>query len=87
MDESTVTAAVEELRRPLRADGADLVLIRADPRTAVVELRLELDGVTCRDCVLPPDRLADVVASVLRRGIPEEFELVLHDPRRDTESA
>lgn len=84
MDESTVTAAVEELRRPLRADGADLVLIRADPRTAVVELRLELDGVTCRDCVLPPDRLADVVESVLRRGIPEEFELVLHDPRRES---
>jgi Fe-S cluster biogenesis protein NfuA len=82
MDANTVTAAVEELRRPLRADGADLVLIRADPRTAIVELRLDLDGVTCRDCVLPPDRLAEVVENVLRRGIPGEFELVLHDPRR-----
>lgn len=82
MDEDTVSAAVDELRRPLRADGADLVLIRADPRTALVELRLELDGVECADCVLPPDRLAEVVEGVLRRDIPEEFELVLHDPRR-----
>lgn len=82
MDENTVTAAVEELRRPLRADGADLVLVRADPRAALVELRLDLTGADCAECVLPPDRLADIVASVLRRAIPEEFELVLHDPRR-----
>ncbi|MCF2531980.1 NifU family protein [Yinghuangia soli] len=81
MDEVSVAAAVEELRRPLRADGADLVLVRADPRTALVELRLELDGVGCAECILPPERLAEVVADVLRRGIPQEFELVLHDPR------
>ncbi|MDI2126086.1 NifU family protein [Yinghuangia seranimata] len=82
MDESTVAAAVDELRRPLRADGADLVLVRADPRTALIELRLDLTAVGCADCVLPPDRLAQVVEAVLRRDIPEEFELVLHDPRR-----
>lgn len=87
MDEDTVSAAVDELRRPLRADGADLVLIRADPRTALVELRLELDGVGCLDCVLPPDRLAEVVEGVLRRDIPEEFELVLHDPRRSPDTS
>lgn len=82
MNAHTVDAAVEELRRPLRADGADLVLVRADPRTALIELRLVLDGVRCAECVLPPDRFADVVENVLRRDIPEEFELVLHDPRR-----
>ncbi|MEU8132273.1 hypothetical protein [Streptodolium elevatio] len=87
MDQGTVTAAVEELRRPLRADGADLVLVRADPRTALVELRLELDGVGCAECILPPDRLAEVVADVLRRDLAEEFELVLHDPRRKPDTA
>ena len=44
MDDASVSAAVDELGRMLRADGADLLLIEADPKTARVHLRLMLDA-------------------------------------------
>src|ERR1700688_270828 len=51
MDDASVSAAVDELGRMLRADGADLLLIEADPKTARVHLRLMLDAVRCEACV------------------------------------
>ena len=83
MDPVVVAAAVDELAGFLRADGADLLVREANPKTARVHLALVLDGVTCADCVLPPDELRDTVADALRRRIPDEFELVLDDPRRE----
>jgi len=66
-------------RLPLR--GADLVLVVADPARALVRLRVDLDGAGCRDCVLPPGQLADVVGDAVRPCVDGEFELVLDDPR------
>ena len=83
MDPAVVAAAVDELAGFLRADGADLLVQEANPKTARVHLALVLDGVTCADCVLPPDELRDTIADALRRRIEGEFELVLDDPRRD----
>jgi hypothetical protein len=83
MDPVVVAAAVDELAGFLRADGADLLVREANPKTARVHLALVLDGVTCADCVLPPDELRDTVADALRRRIADEFELVLDDPRRE----
>jgi hypothetical protein len=83
MDPVVVAAAVDELAGFLRADGADLLMREANPKTARVHLALVLDGVTCADCVLPPDELRDTVADALRRRIADEFELVLDDPRRE----
>jgi hypothetical protein len=83
MDPVVVAAAVDELAGFLRADGADLVVREANPKTARVHLALVLDDVTCADCVLPPDELRDTVADALRRRIAGEFELVLDDPRRE----
>jgi hypothetical protein len=82
MDPALVIAAVDELAGFLRADGADLLVREADPRTARVHLALVLDDVTCADCVLAPDELRDTIADALRRRIAGEFELVLDDPRR-----
>jgi hypothetical protein len=83
MDPVVVAAAVDELAGFLRADGADLLVREANPKTARVHLALVLDGVSCADCVLPPDELRDTVADALRRRIADEFELVLDDPRRE----
>jgi hypothetical protein len=83
MDPVVVAAAVDEIAGFLRADGADLLVREANPKTARVHLALVLDGVTCADCVLPPDELRDTVADALRRRIADEFELVLDDPRRE----
>jgi Fe-S cluster biogenesis protein NfuA len=82
-DGPTVTVAVEAVQRMLRADGAELILVDADPKTARIRMRLELDGVDCADCVLPPDMLQDTIEQSLRTRLPGEFELVLDDPRRD----
>ena len=83
LDPVVVAAAVDELAGFLRADGADLLVREANPKTARVHLALVLDDVTCADCVLPPDELRDTVAEALQRRIAEEFELVLDDPRRE----
>jgi hypothetical protein len=82
MDTNAVAEVVGELRRMLRADGADLELVAADPRVDRIELALDVSGANCAECVLPPDQLRDVIAASLQRRVPAEFELVVHDPRR-----
>jgi hypothetical protein len=82
VDAHAVADAVDEVGRMLRADGADLVLVDADPGTARIRLRLELVDVSCEECVLPADMLLETVDAALRRRIAGEFELVLDDPRR-----
>ncbi len=82
MDPAAVVEAVDELAGFLRADGADLFVREANPKTARVHLELVLEDVTCADCVLAPDELRDTISDALQRRIPGEFELVLDDPRR-----
>jgi len=81
MDPQGVADAVDEVGRVLRADGADLLLVEADPKTLRIRLRLRLDRVECADCVLPPGQLAETVTQAIRRRVPGEFELLLEDPR------
>ena len=78
-----VDEAVDEMGALLRSDGADLTLVEANPKTARIELRLELEGAECAECVLPADLLEQMISETLSRRIRGEFELVLHDPRRD----
>jgi Fe-S cluster biogenesis protein NfuA len=82
MDLETVEHAVDDVAGFLRADGGDLVLVDADPRTARIRLAVVLDGVTCDDCVLPPEMLHETIAHALASRVPGEFELVIDDPRR-----
>jgi hypothetical protein len=82
MDPESVTVAVEELAAFLRADGANLLVRDADPKTARIRLTLVIDDVTCAECVLPPDELHATIADALQRRIRGEFELIVDDPRR-----
>jgi Fe-S cluster biogenesis protein NfuA len=75
------STAVEELAAIIRADGGDLVLVKADDAMDLVEVRLDLEGVSCLDCILPPDQLRQVLEEGIARRVPSEFELVVHDPR------
>jgi Fe-S cluster biogenesis protein NfuA len=84
MDPHAVVAAVDEVAKILRADGADLQLVEADPKTARIHLVLTLGSVTCAECVLPPDMLFETIEQSLQRRVPGEFELVLDDPRQPT---
>jgi len=38
--------------------------------------------VSCEECILAPDQLAETVQAAISRRVPGEFELVLADPRR-----
>jgi NifU-like domain len=82
MDPQRVAEAVDEVGRVLRADGADLLLLEADPKTLRIRLELRLDTVDCADCVLPPNQLVETITQAIQRRVPGEFELVLDDPRR-----
>lgn len=79
-----VTAAVDEVARILRADGADLELLEANAKTARIHLALVVDSVSCEECVLPPKMLYETIEQALQRRVPAEFELVLDDPRTTT---
>lgn len=82
MNEADVAGAVDELAVMMRADGAELTLVRADPKTARIEVALGLDGVECLDCVLAPELLEQMLTDALQQRVRGEFELVLRDPRR-----
>jgi len=86
VDESAIGEAVEEMAVLLRSDGADLTLVEANPKTARIELRLELADAECAECVLPADLLEQMISEALMRRVRGEFELVLVDPRRDEAS-
>jgi hypothetical protein len=81
MDQQAVADTVDEMGALLRADGADLRLVEADPKTARIEIALELEDAECQDCVLPADLLAPMLRDALARRVPGEFELLLRDPR------
>jgi Fe-S cluster biogenesis protein NfuA len=81
MDHDAVAAAVDEVARILRADGADLELVEANAKTARIHLTLTLGSVSCEECVLPPDTLYETIEQSLHRRVAGEFELVLDDPR------
>jgi Fe-S cluster biogenesis protein NfuA len=83
MDREQVATAVHEEGRMLRADGGDLILVDVDPKAARIHLRLDLSGVSCLDCILPPDFLHQVISDCLQRRLAREFEVVLDDPRRE----
>jgi hypothetical protein len=82
MDPDAVAGAVDEVGRILRADGGDLVLVEANPKTLRIRLELKFDDVSCEECILPPDQLEETVMASIARRVPGEFELLLHDPRR-----
>jgi hypothetical protein len=82
VDGNAVGAAVEEMSVLLQADGAELHLIGADPKTARIEVRLDLTRAGCEDCLLAPDLLEQMIGDAISRRIRGEFELVLRDPRR-----
>ena len=83
IDTQAVDEAVQELDAMVRADGARLALVAADPAAARVEVALDLSQVDCLECVLPPEFLEQMLTNALAQRIRGDFELVLRDPRQD----
>jgi hypothetical protein len=83
VDLETIHESLHEMQLLLRGDGADLVLVHADPKTARIAVRVDLAEVQCPECVLPPDLLEEMLRATLHMRVREEFELVVDDPRSD----
>jgi len=77
-----VAAAVEEMGAILRLDGADLHMVEADPKRDRIEVALDMTGVECEECVMPPEMLEQMINDAVAKRVRGEFELVFRDPRR-----
>jgi Fe-S cluster biogenesis protein NfuA len=81
--QTDLAGAVDRIAEMIRGDGGDLRLLGVDESTGTVELALDLRDASCAECVLPPQRLHDVLATGLARAGFGAHRLVLHDPRVD----
>jgi Fe-S cluster biogenesis protein NfuA len=81
LNQASAAEVVEELNLLVSGDGAAITLTRADPERAQVEVSLDLSGVSCEECVLPPDLLQEMIRAEFSRRFPEELEVVVVDPR------
>ena len=79
--QSDVDDALAEIRPLVQADGADLVLSTVDPDAGQVVVRLDLAGVSCLECVLPPDLLHSMISDAMVRRVPGLADVVVEDPR------
>ncbi len=81
MDRTVVLEALDEVRALVQADGGDLELIDVDEASRTVILRLVLEGVSCRECVMPRALLEDMAAGMLRPRVPDLDAVTIDDPR------
>jgi Fe-S cluster biogenesis protein NfuA len=79
--DTELTKALNGLQALIEADGGAFELIGFDSSQATVRLRLNLDRVTCEECILPPDVLRDVAADFLSRVVPYVAVVEVDDPR------
>lgn len=80
MDTSPIERALADVNAMLPGSG-QLSLRRIARRDSLIEMDLDLDGVDCVDCVVPPSTLHDVVANSLRAHGVEDATLLILDPR------
>lgn len=77
---NSLAAAIEEVQLIVSADGARLDVV--DQQADIVHLRLDLADASCADCVLPHDRLVDVIEAALRASTANDAIVVrIDDPR------
>ena len=81
--DDAINAGVADARTLVSADGADLILIKADERRARVDLRLDISKLTCADgsCLVQGKLLERMIAARLQEHLSGEFEVRLEDPR------
>jgi hypothetical protein len=76
-----VVDAVAGLQAFVDGDGGAFELVGFEAPDGVLRLRLVMDSVTCEECILPPDALAQIVSDFVRRTAPAVARVELDDPR------
>jgi len=80
VDMIVVEKGLEGLRKGLKADGADLLILKA--KEECIELRLVIGGDACLECIVSADILTAKVKMALGRVLSHVPQIVLHDPRQ-----
>ena len=81
IQESTVLDALENVRILVQPDGGDIEMVSIDQGTGAVNLRLLVEGASCKECIMPRSILEDIAADVMRRTLPELASVSIDDPR------
>jgi hypothetical protein len=79
VDDAALTAALDEVRGLVSADGGDVLLDGVDGDT--VRLRLVLETAHCVECVMPRPFLEQVSLGVFQRNGVEAAVVAIDDPR------
>jgi hypothetical protein len=74
-----VADAVRSLQELIEADGGAIEFLEF--KNQVLRLRLVLDGVSCEECILPPEMLRQVAWSYVHSRAPGVGGVELDDPR------
>ena len=76
-----VEQVVDEVRAFVSADGADIQIVQFDDEANRLRLRLDLTGVECLECVIPPTMLAAMITDRVHRSLSTELVVQIDDPR------
>ena len=62
--------------------AADLVLVGSDAASGEVQLSLVLEGVECRECVMPREFLEPIALDMIGSKVPAVTGVRINDPPR-----
>jgi Fe-S cluster biogenesis protein NfuA len=80
IDEAEFEVRLAEAQAFVRNDGGDLTVKQLDRATGFVALKLELGDSACKDCIVEPDMLREIVREMLA-GVPGARFIEIEDPR------
>lgn len=87
MDTVRLEQALAEFRPFLASDGGDIRLDHLDDATGTAALRLVIGAAACKDCIVEPGMLREIVAEFLMgKGIPGLRAVEVIDPRLPAET-
>ena len=80
-----VEQVVDDVRAFVSADGADIQIVQFDDAANHLRLRLDLTGVECLECVIPPTMLAAMITDRVHRTLSGDLVVEIDDPRETLE--
>jgi len=75
--EEIVKAVVGELRPAFQANGGDLEIREVTQN--LVKIDLVIGPTTCRECLLPPQTIEDMLAGLLNAQLGREIKVVVEE--------
>ncbi len=73
--EEEIKALLETFRRPFQADGGDLILDKLE--AGKMKLRIVVGEEGCRECIMPPDVVQEIITSNLKETLGLNYEVTV----------